>query len=189
MAEKLLQQVQDLRIKTMSKKNIDQKEQELKSKKVAKPSKKDIEKALKEEIQQEKDKFLRLFAEFENYKKRTTKERIELYGTANQELMTALLPVLDDFDRGLVELEKTADKHVLEGINLIYNKFESTLEQKGLKPMNIKQGDAFDVDFQEAITQIPAPSKKLKGKVIDVIERGYKLNEKVIRYAKVVIGQ
>jgi len=104
-------------------------------------------------------------------------------------LITALLPVLDDFDRGLAELEKSAEKSVLEGVKLIYNKFNSTLEQKGLKPMNIKQGDDFDVDFQEAITQIPAPSKKLKGKVIDVVERGYKLNEKVIRYAKVVIGQ
>ncbi len=173
----------------MSKKDIKDTTTKTKPKKEAKPSKKEVEKALKEDLQKEKDKFLRLFAEFENYKKRTTKERIELYGTANQELMTALLPILDDFDRGLIELEKTADKHVLEGINLIYNKFESTLEQKGLKPMNIKQGDDFDVDFQEAITQIPAPSKKLKGKVIDVVERGYKLNEKVIRYAKVVIGQ
>ena len=158
-------------------------------KKSKKPSKKDIEKSLKEELQLEKDKFLRLFAEFENYKKRTTKERIELYGTANQELMSALLPVLDDFDRGVSELEKTADKQVLEGVQLIHNKVNNILTQKGLKPMNIKQGDDFDVDFQEAITQIPAPSKKLKGKVIDVIERGYKLNEKVIRYAKVVIGQ
>lgn len=158
-------------------------------KKTSKPSKKEIEKKLKEELQQEKDKFLRLFAEFENYKKRTTKERIELYGTANQELMSALLPVLDDFDRGISELEKTADKQIIEGIQLIQNKINSILTQKGLKPMNIKQGDDFDVDFQEAITQIPAPSKKLKGKVIDVIERGYKLNEKVIRYAKVVIGQ
>jgi molecular chaperone GrpE len=174
---------------TMSKKNTTKTEQEPKVKKTAKPTKKDIEKALKEELQQEKDKFLRLFAEFENYKKRTTRERIELYSTANQELMTALLPILDDFDRGLVELKKSADDHVLEGIKLIYNKLNNTLEQKGLKRIAIKQGDVFDVDFQEAITQIPAPSKKLKGKVIDVIEKGYKLNEKVIRYAKVVIGQ
>jgi len=174
---------------TMSKKNTINTEQEPKAKKTAKPTKKDVEKALKEELQQEKDKFLRLFAEFENYKKRTTRERIELYSTANQELMTALLPILDDFDRGLVELKKSADDHVLEGIKLIYNKLNSTLEQKGLKRITIKQGDTFDVDFQEAITQIPAPSKKLKGKVIDVIEKGYKLNEKVIRYAKVVIGQ
>lgn len=173
----------------MSKQDIENNEKEVKPKKTSKPSKKKVEKELKEALQQEKDKFLRLFAEFENYKKRTTKERIELYSTANQELMSALLPVLDDFDRGLVELEKSADAHVLEGVKLIYNKFNNTLEQKGLKPMNIKQGDDFDVDFQEAVTQIPAPSKKLKGKVIDVIERGYKLNEKVIRYAKVVIGQ
>ncbi len=174
---------------TMSKKNTKNTEQEPKAKKTTKPAKKDVEKELKEALQQEKDKFLRLFAEFENYKKRTTRERIELYSTANQELMIALLPILDDFDRGLVELKKSADDHVLEGINLIYNKFNSTLEQKGLKRIAVKQGDTFDVDFQEAITQIPAPSKKLKGKVIDVIEKGYKLNDKVIRYAKVVIGQ
>jgi len=160
-----------------------------KNKKAPKASKKAVEKELKEALQQEKDKFLRLFAEFENYKKRTTKERIELYGTANQELMTVLLPILDDFDRGLLEIEKSADKPVLEGMTLIYNKLNNTLEQKGLKRMKVKQGDDFDVDFHEAITQIPAPSKKLKGKIIDVVEKGYKLNEKVIRYAKVVIGQ
>jgi molecular chaperone GrpE len=183
----------DRDIKTMSKEEKVQEEAKTQDasidKKATKPSKKEVVKELEESLQQEKDKFLRLFAEFENYKKRTTKERIELYGTANQELMTALLPILDDFDRGLKEIEKTADAHVLEGVNLIYNKFNNTLEQKGLKKMNFKQGDDFDVDFQEAITQIPAPSKKLKGKVIDVVEKGYKLNEKVIRYAKVVIGQ
>lgn len=159
------------------------------SQKSTKTTKKSVEKELKETLQQEKDKFLRLFAEFENYKKRTTRERIELYGTANQELMTALIPVLDDFDRGLKEIEKSGDKHSLEGVLLIYNKYKNTLEQKGLKRIEINQGDDFDVDFQEAITQIPAPSAELKGKVMDVIEQGYKLNEKVIRYAKVVIGQ
>jgi molecular chaperone GrpE len=157
--------------------------------KVSKSAKKSVEKELKESLQQEKDKFLRLFAEFENYKKRTTKERIELYGTANQELMTALIPILDDFDRGLKEIEKSGDKHSFEGIQLIYNKYKNTLQQKGLKRIEINSGDNFDVDFQEAITQIPAPTDDLKGKVIDVIEQGYKLNEKVIRYAKVVIGQ
>ncbi len=173
----------------MSKKETAKTADKDKQKKVTRITKKNIEKELQESLQQEKDKFLRLFAEFENYKKRTTKERIELYGTANQELMTVLLPVLDDFDRGLKEIEKTADAHTLKGIQLIYNKFKGILEQKGLKQIDINSGDAFDVDFQEAITQIPAPSKDLKGKVIDVVERGYKLNEKVIRYAKVVIGQ
>lgn len=165
------------------------KDQKKETPKETKATKKSIEKELKESLQQEKDKFLRLFAEFENYKKRTTKERIELYGTANQELMIALIPVLDDFDRGLKEIGKTGDKHSLEGVLLIYNKFKNTLEQKGLKRIEINKGDDFNVDFQEAITQIPALSAELKGKVIDVIEQGYKLNEKVIRYAKVVIGQ
>jgi len=173
----------------MSKKETAKTADKDKQKKVTKSTKKNIEKELQESLQQEKDKFLRLFAEFENYKKRTTKERIELYSTANQELMTVLLPVLDDFDRGLKEIEKTADTHTLKGIKLIYNKFKGILEQKGLKQIDINSGDTFDVDFHEAITQIPAPSKDLKGKVIDVVERGYKLNEKVIRYAKVVIGQ
>ena len=172
----------------MSKQNESEAEK-LKENKTSKPSKKQVEKELKETLKQEKEKFLRLFAEFENYKKRTTKERIELYGTANQELMTALLPILDDFDRSLKELVKYKDKKMLEGVKLIYDKFSKTLNQKGLKSMEINQGDKFDVDFQEAITQIPAPEEKLKGKVIDVIEKGYKLNEKVIRYAKVVIGQ
>ena len=174
--------------KIMSKQNESEAEK-LKENKTSKPSKKQVEKELKETLKQEKEKFLRLFAEFENYKKRTTKERIELYGTANQELMTALLPILDDFDRSLKELVKYKDKKMLEGVKLIYDKFSKTLNQKGLKSMEINQGDKFDVDFQEAITQIPAPEEKLKGKVIDVIEKGYKLNEKVIRYAKVVIGQ
>jgi len=173
----------------MTKKETAKPANKTKQKKVIKTTKKSKEKGLQENLQQEKDKFLRLFAEFENYKKRTTKERIELYSTANQELMTALLPVLDDFDRGLKELDKTADAHEIEGIQLIYNKLKSILEQKGLKQIEVNVGDDFDVDFQEAVTQISAPSEDLKGKVIDVIQPGYKLNEKVIRYAKVVIGQ
>jgi molecular chaperone GrpE len=140
------------------------------------------------EIGKERDNFLRLFAEFENYKKRTSKERIELFSTANKELMTALLPILDDFERGLNEIEKSSDKALLEGMQLIYNKFKNTLSQKGLKDMEIKQGDSFDPEVHEAITQIPAPSKKLKGKIIDVVEKGYKLGESIIRFPKVVIG-
>jgi len=173
----------------MSKKETAKTADKPKPKKVVKPSKKGVETALQESLQQEKAKFSTLFAEFENYKKRATTDRIELYGTANQELMTVLLPVLDDFDRGLKELDKTADAHEIEGIQLIQSKLKNILEQKGLKQIDINAGDDFDVDYQEAITQIPSPSDDLKGKVIDVIERGYKLNEKVIRYAKVVIGQ
>ena len=140
-------------------------------------------------IQAEKDKYLRLFAEFENYKKRTTKERIELFKTAGQELMTSMLPIMDDFDRGLVEIKKAKDKELLKGMQLINDKLKKTLEQKGLTLMEVKEGDSFDADIHEAITQIPAPTEKLKGKVIDCIESGYKLGEKIIRYPKVVIGQ
>lgn len=140
-------------------------------------------------IQAEKDKYLRLFAEFENYKKRTTKERIELFKTAGQELMTSLLPIMDDFDRGLAEIKKAKDKELLKGMQLINDKLKKTLEQKGLTLMKVKAGDAFDADIHEAITQIPAPTEKLKGKVIDCVENGYKLGDKIIRYPKVVIGQ
>ena len=140
-------------------------------------------------IQQEKDKYLRLFAEFENYKKRTSKERIELFKTASQELMTSLLPIMDDFDRGLSEIKKVKDKELLKGMQLINDKFKNTLTQKGLTEIEVKEGDAFDAEIHEAITQIPAPSDKLKGKVIDAVEKGYKLGEKIIRYPKVVIGQ
>ncbi|MEN8123715.1 MAG: nucleotide exchange factor GrpE [Bacteroidota bacterium] len=143
---------------------------------------------LKGEVKKEKDNFLRLFAEFENYKKRTSKERIELFSTANKELMTALLPILDDFERGLKEIEKSSDKALLEGMQLIYTKYKSILTQKGLKDIEIKEGDVFDAEIHEAISQIPAPSKKLKGKIIDVVEKGYKLGETIIRYPKVVIG-
>lgn len=140
-------------------------------------------------IQAEKDKYLRLFAEFENYKKRTSKERIELFKTASQELMTSLLPIMDDFDRGLNEIKKVKDKEVLKGMQLINDKFKNTLTQKGLTEIEVKQGDAFDAEIHEAITQIPAPTDKLKGKVIDAVEKGYKLGDKIIRYPKVVIGQ
>lgn len=143
---------------------------------------------LKTELKKEKDNFLRLFAEFENYRKRTSKERLELFSTANKELMTALLPILDDFERGLSEIEKSSDQALLQGMQLIYNKFKNTLIQKGLKEIEVKQGDSFDADIHEAITQIPAPSKKLKGKIIDVIEKGYKLGDTIIRFPKVVLG-
>lgn len=125
---------------------------------------------LKEEVQKEKDKFLRLFAEFENYKRRTSKERLELFKTANQEVMSAMLPVLDDFDRALNEIQKTEDKSLLKGVELIHTKFSETLRNKGLEPMNVEKGDDFDADLHEAITQIPAPSEELKGKIVDVVE-------------------
>jgi molecular chaperone GrpE len=137
----------------------------------------------------EKDKYLRLFAEFENYKKRTSRERIELFKTASQELMTALLPILDDFDRGLAEIKKAKDKELLKGMKLINDKFKNTLVQKGLSEIEVKAGDAFDAEVHDAITQIPAPNDKLKGKIVDAIEKGYKLGDRIIRHPKVVVGQ
>lgn len=146
-------------------------------------------KELESALQNEKDKFIRLFAEFENYKKRTTKERIELYKTAGQEVISALLPVLDDFDRALNQLSKSDDQVLFEGVLLINNKFRDSLLSKGLEPFEVAIGDVFNPDFHEAVTQIPASSEDLKGKIIDVLEKGYKLGEKIIRYPKVVIGQ
>jgi molecular chaperone GrpE len=147
------------------------------------------EEQIQEDLKKEKEKFLRLFAEFENYKKRTTKERIELFKTASQDVMTALLPILDDFDRAYAEIAKSEDNELLKGVELIGNKLKDVLKSKGLAEVEVKQGDVFNADDHEAITQIPAPSKKLKGKIIDVVEKGYVLGDKVIRFPKVVIGQ
>lgn len=144
---------------------------------------------LKEELQKEKDQYLRLFAEFDNFKKRTSKERFEIFKTANAEVITALIPVLDDFERGMKEIEKSEDNELFKGIQLIYNKLNETLRSKGLKPTEVNMGDDFDTDKHEAITQIPAPTEDLKGKIVDVVETGYALNDKIIRFAKVVIGQ
>lgn len=146
------------------------------------------EEQLTQDLASEKDKFLRLFAEFENYKRRTSKERVELFKTANQEVLLAMLPVLDDFDRAIAEIKKTDDNILIQGVELIQEKLKSTLVSKGLEEVEIKAGDAFDADFAEAITQIPAPSPKMKGKIVDVIEKGYKLGDKIIRFPKVVIG-
>jgi molecular chaperone GrpE len=147
-----------------------------------------VEEQLALDLAAEKDKFLRLFAEFENYKRRTSKERIELFKTANQEVLLAMLPVLDDFDRALVEIGKSGDESLVKGVELIHEKLKSTLVAKGLEEVEVKAGDAFDADFAEAITQIPAPSDKMKGKIVDVLEKGYKLGDKIIRFPKVVIG-
>lgn len=148
-----------------------------------------VEEQLQSELAQEKDKFLRLFAEFENYKRRTSKERIELFSTASQDVIQALLPVLDDFDRAMVELSKHEESELSKGVELIKNKLNNTLQQKGLSLVQVNKGDDFNADNHEAVTQIPAPTDDLKGKIIDVIEQGYKLGEKVIRFPKVVIGQ
>ncbi|MDO5617026.1 MAG: nucleotide exchange factor GrpE [Cruoricaptor ignavus] len=139
-------------------------------------------------LAEEKDRYIRLFAEFENYKKRTTKEKMEFFQYASQDMMVSMLAVLDDFERALKEIAKTGNEADLQGVELIYQKFKGKLVEKGLKVIEVNSGDNFDVDFHEAITQIPAPSEELKGKIVDVIETGYQLHDKVIRFAKVVIG-
>lgn len=159
-----------------------------KSKSSKKPTLKSQIESLQNEIKEEKDKFLRLFAEFENYKKRTSKERLDLYKTASQELMTALLPIIDDLKRASVEFEKSKEKSLVEGFSLINNKFSDTLKSQGLVLIEVNKGDEFDAEIHEAITQIPAENDKMKGKIIDITEQGYKLGEKIIRYPKVVVG-
>lgn len=144
--------------------------------------------SIEEQLAQQKDQYIRLFAEFENYKKRTLKEKMEFSQYANQNIMVSMLAVLDDFERALKELAKSGDNEHLKGVELIYNKLKNTLIEKGLKVIEVKAGDDFNVDFHEAITQIPAPSEELKGKIVDVIETGYQLHDKVIRFTKVVTG-
>lgn len=144
---------------------------------------------LQAELQEAKDKYLRLYSEFENFRRRTAREKLDLIKTASEGLMVALLPVMDDFQRAQKALEESEDhKASKEGFDLIYNKFNNILTQKGLKAMEAKKGTDFNTEFHEAISQMPVEKKKLKGKVIDVVEKGYFLDEKVIRFAKVVIG-
>ncbi|MFT6050037.1 MAG: molecular chaperone GrpE, partial [Patiriisocius sp.] len=145
--------------------------------------------ALEGKLLGEKERYLRLFAEFENYKKRTTKERIELFKTAGKDIMVSLLPVLDDFERALKGFAEESDDVHVQGMQLISNKLKEAVTQKGLELSETSVGDVFNADLHEAITQIPAPSDDMKGKIIDVIEKGYKLGDKIIRYPKVVIGQ
>lgn len=147
------------------------------------------EEDLQEKLDVANDKYLRLYSEFDNYRRRTIKERLELSKTASEDVIVELLPILDDFERAMLSTAESTDcEAVKEGVNLIYNKMKNNLEKKGLKPIEAIGSD-FDTDFHEAITQIPAPSEKEKGKIIDEIERGYMLNDKVIRFSKVVIGQ
>jgi len=143
---------------------------------------------LSRDLSEAKDKHLRLYSEFENYRRRTSKERLELIGSATTDLMVALLPVLDDFERAREAEEKANSSAEFEGMNLIYQKLLRELKNKGLKPMENLEGESFDAEVHEAISQVPAPKKKLVNKIVHVVEKGYYLNDKVIRYAKVVIG-
>ncbi|GAB4139262.1 MAG: nucleotide exchange factor GrpE [Bacteroidia bacterium] len=143
---------------------------------------------LEEQVAALNDKYIRIYSEFDNFRKRTAKERVEILNTAGEEIMKSLLPVIDDFERALKNNENATDiKAVNEGINLIAQKLRNILMQKGLQPMH-SIGEVFNVDIHEAITNIPAPSEDMKGKVVDEVERGYLLNGKVIRFAKVVVG-
>ena len=156
-----------------------------------KSSNKSLEKIedLKTELSEEKDKYLRLFAEFENFKKRTAKERLELFKTAGQDIISSLLPILDDFNRAEKQYEKTDLTTEIEGFILIGNKIKDILKSNGLEEIETKEGDLFDSEKHEAISQIPVNLKRKRGKVIDVIEKGYQLGEKIIRYPKVVVGK
>lgn len=136
-----------------------------------------------------KDKYIRLYSEFENYRKRTAKEKIDIITNASENLLKEILPVVDDFERAIINNKEVKEaKTIKEGFELIYNKLYKTLTNQSLKPMDALHKE-FDPDIHEAITKVPAPKKKLKGKIIDVIEKGYTINDKVIRFAKVVIGE
>ncbi len=145
--------------------------------------------ALQEKYDELNDKYMRLYSEFDNYRKRTAKERIELQKSASREVILDILPVVDDLERAIQSFEEhNLSEEAKKGIELIYNKLMNILRQKGLQEIEAKE-QAFDTDFHEAITNIPAPKEELKGKIVDVIQKGYTLNGKVIRYAKVVVGQ
>ena len=144
-------------------------------------------KELNEQIKNEKDKYLRLFAEFENYKRRTAKERIDLFKTAGKEVLSSLIPVVEDFKRALNQEDPNQEDS--QGIQLIYNKLQETLKNQGLEELEVKVGDSFDSEIHEAISQIPAQNDDQKGKIIDIIEGGYKLGDQVIKFPKVVVAQ
>ena len=147
----------------------------------------DQQAAANEELMEMKDKYLRLYSEFENFRRRTSKEKLEMINSANEQVIKSLLPVLDDFERAVKAVGDTKTE-VTDGFILIANKFRKILDQFGLKSMDISSGSDFDADYQEAISQVPTQDEKLKGKVVDVVEKGYLLNDKVIRYAKAVVG-
>jgi molecular chaperone GrpE len=146
--------------------------------------------SLKAQVFETKDKYMRLVAEFDNFRKRKAKEQLDVIKHAGQDIMSAILPVLDDFDRAKKNAEtEGSNEHFSEGIALVYHKLQNTLKNKGLEAIAVETGDDFDLELHEAITEIAAPSEELKGKVIDTVEKGYKLNDKIIRYAKVVVGR
>lgn len=144
-------------------------------------------KKIQDELAEAKDKYVRLYAEFDNFRRRSSKEKLEMIQSANEQLLRSLLSVVDDFERAEKSFKDKNDKES-EGFFLIQSKFKKILEQYSVKVMDIERGSDFNPDFHEAITQIPAPEEKLKGKIVDVVEKGYMLNDKVIRFAKIVVG-
>jgi len=144
---------------------------------------------LEQKLKEEKDRYLRLYAEFENYRKRTAKEKLEMFETASEGVIKNLLPVLDDFERAIAEMKKNKEDEMAKGVSLIYDKFMKTLEKEGLKNIEVNKGDDFDPEVHEAIAQMPVEDEKMKDKIVDVVEKGYKLGTKNIRYPKVVTGR
>lgn len=184
--EEILNENTDNQAETSLEEEVVKNDQELTEEEVVED---DSEIKLTGELAELKDKYLRLYADFENFRRRTSKEKLELTNTANADLVRSILPVIDDFERASQSFEASNDLEALkEGVNLIYLKFVKTLESKGVKPMNAT-GKDFDADLHESIAQFPAQSDDMKGKVVDEIEKGYFLNDKVVRYAKVVVGQ
>jgi len=158
-------------------------------KKAKKPSSKEQIAELETQVAEGKDKYLRLFAEFENYKKRNMRERLDLLKTASQDTINKMLPVLDDFDRAKKSAEdESTEEQLSDGVLMVYNKIYTVMGNLGVKPME-STGEVFDAELHEAITEIPAPSDDMKGKIIDTVEKGYYLNDKIIRFAKVVVGK
>lgn len=184
--EEILNENTDNQAETSLEEEVVKNDQELTEEEVVED---DSEIKLTGELAELKDKYLRLYADFENFRRRTSKEKLELTNTANADLVRSILPVIDDFERASQSFEASNDLEALkEGVNLIYLKFVKTLASKGVKPMNAT-GKDFDADLHESIAQFPAQSDDMKGKVVDEIEKGYFLNDKVVRYAKVVVGQ
>ena len=144
---------------------------------------------LEQMLKDEKDKYLRLYAEFDNYRRRTAKEKLELFETAAEKVIKNLLPVLDDFERAIAEMQKNNDDEMAKGVSLIYDKFKKTLEKEGLKDIEVNKGDSFDPDIHEAIAQVPVQDEDMKDKIVDIVEKGYKLGPKNIRFPKVVTGR
>jgi molecular chaperone GrpE len=177
-----MSKAKDIKNKDKSKSSQSKKKKSI-SKKVS------LSDGLREDLKNENEKFLRLFAEFENYKKRTSRERIELFKTANKEVMSALIPVMDDYDRAKSQIDDLESKEEVKGLLLIFNKMNEILKTNGLNEVEISVGDVFDSEVHEAITQIPAIDDSQKGKIVDVIEKGYQLGEKIIRFPKVVVGK